>query len=125
MISRSNWAKESRMFRVSRPVEDFHHAGEVQEGSAESVDFVDHHAVDFARLDAGEEPLEGGPLHVAAGESAVVEAIRDAHPPFVSLARDIRLRGFPLGVEAVELLLQPLVCGLAGVDGAADRPVGS
>jgi hypothetical protein len=106
-------------------VEKLHHAGEVQKGPAQTVHLVDHHAVDAARLDAGEEPLEGGPLHVAAGEAAVVEPIRNAHPSLVSLARDIGFRGFPLGVEAVELLLQPLVCGLAGVDGAADRPVGS
>jgi len=106
-------------------VEKLHHAGEVQEGPAQPVDLVNHHAVDVARLDAGEEPLEGGPLHVAAGEAAVVKSVGDAHPSLVSLARDIGFRGFPLCVEAVELLFQPFVCGLACVDGAADGPAGS
>ena len=73
----------------------------------------------------GIEPERLEMFHVASGESAVVKSVVDAHPSLVSLARDIGFRGFPLGVEAVELLFQPLVSGFAGVDGATDRPVGS
>src|SRR5215471_6641062 len=57
----------------------------------------------------------------ATGEATVVEAVGQATPALVPLAGDIGLSGFALGVEAVELLLQPLVGGLPRVDGAAHR----
>jgi hypothetical protein len=63
--------------------------------------------------------LKGWTLHIAAGETAVVVPRRQAGPSLVSLARDIRLGRFPLGIQAVELLLETLVGGLARVDGAA------
>ena len=43
-------------------------------------------------------------------------------PAFVLLADDVGLAGLALGVEGVELLLQPILGGLARVDGAADNP---
>lgn len=81
------------MFRVSRPIElvvlnccvtdtkltwwreELHDAGEVQYRPAETVDLVDHHAVDLSGLDVRAQALKGGPVHVAAGESAVVKAV--------------------------------------------------
>ena len=67
VTSRSNWAKDSRMFRVSRPmelvvlncwvtetketpslIEDFHDLGEVGERARQSVDLIDHDHVDLA-----------------------------------------------------------------------------
>ena len=41
-------------------------------------------------------------------------------PGFEPVVVDERLAGLPLGVKRVELLLQPLLGGLAGLDGAAD-----
>jgi hypothetical protein len=35
-------------------LERLHHAGEVEQGAAQAVHLVDHHAVDFTRLDIGE-----------------------------------------------------------------------
>src|SRR5579875_1813842 len=88
--------------------------------SRQAVHLVDDHAVDLARLDVGQESLERGPLHVAAGKAAVVIAVGQARPALAGLALDERLAGLALGVERVELLLQALFGGLAGVDGAAD-----
>src|SRR5439155_20592809 len=39
-------------------LEGLHEAGEVEKGSAESIDLVDDHAVDLARLDVGLEALQ-------------------------------------------------------------------
>jgi hypothetical protein len=58
VTSRSNWAKESRMFRVEllgdrdegglSLIEGFHDLGEVGERPRQSVHFIDHHHVDLA-----------------------------------------------------------------------------
>src|SRR5262249_53494635 len=82
------------------------------------IDLVDHHDVDPARLDVGHEPLEGRTLQVTPGVTAIVVTIRHQDPPLGLLARDIGLAGLALGVEGVELLLQTLIAGLAGVDRA-------
>ena len=43
--------------------------------------------------------------------------------PLVFLAGDIGLGRFPLGIQAVKLLLEPFVGVLSRVDGAAGGPV--
>ena len=40
-------------------------------------------------------------------------------PAFMALARDEGLAGLALGMERVELLLEPFLGGFAGIDGAA------
>ena len=67
------------------PIEGFHDAGEVQQRPAQAVDLVDHHAVDLSGLDVGHQPLQCRPVHVAAGEAAVVVAVGEALPAFVLL----------------------------------------
>ena len=138
VTSRSNWAKESSTLRVSRPIEvvvlncwvtetnetlmrfeQLDQLGEVGKRPGQAIDLVDHHDVDLAGLDVGQQPLQRRPLHGAAGEAAVVVAALTQSPALVSLAFDVGLAGFALGVERVELLLQALLGGLAGVDRAA------
>ena len=46
-------------------------------------------------------------------------SIADQHPALRALAGNVCLAGLALGVERVELLLQPLLGGLARLDGAA------
>jgi len=104
-------------------VEQLHHAGEIQEGTAEPIHLVDHDAIDLPGLDIGEQALKSGTLHIAAGETAVVVPRRQAGPTLVFLARDIGLGRFPLGIQAVELLFEPFVGGLPRVDGAAGGSV--
>src|SRR5207247_11471720 len=59
------------------------------------------------------------PLHVAAREPAIVVAGLGQRPALVTLAADVGLAAFALRVERVELLFEPLLGGLAGVDGTA------
>jgi hypothetical protein len=98
-----------------------HHAGEVEQRPAQAIDLIDDNAIDLAGFDVGHETLERGPVHVAAGEAAVVVAVGKASPAFAGLAADEGLGRLALGVEAVELLLQLLLRTLACVDGAADQ----
>jgi hypothetical protein len=100
-------------------LERFYDLGEVHQRAAETVDLVDDHAVDIAGLDVGEQPPEGGSLHVPAGEPTVVVSLGQADPALGFLASDVRLRRLTLGVERVELLLEAFVAALARVDGAA------
>ena len=101
-------------------VEDIDDAREVQQRSRQPVHLVDDHAVDPARLHLGHQPPKRGALHAPPGEAAVVVAIGQQDPALVALAGDKRLGRLALSVERVEVLIKPLVRGLAGVHGAAD-----
>src|SRR5262249_42228326 len=50
--------------------------------------------------------------------TAVIEAIRQRSPSFMGLTLYIGLTGFPLGIERIELLLEPLLGRFTGVDRA-------
>ena len=67
-----------------------------------------------------EQPLQPGPLQRAAGKAAVVVGLADQGPSPRALAGDIGLACLALGVQGVELLLEPLLARLAGVDRAAE-----
>ena len=101
-------------------VEDVDDLGKVGKRACQPVDFVDDDDFDLAGLDVGKQPLKGGTLHRPAGETAIVIEIRDCGPARVLLARDEGFAGLTLCIEGVELLLQPLVGGLAGVDCTAN-----
>src|SRR5208337_3045440 len=64
--------------------------------------------------------LQRRALHRPAGIARVIVKLRQNAPALVFLASEIRLAGFALRVEGVELLLEPFLRGFAGVDGAAD-----
>ena len=100
-------------------VEHLDQLGEVGQRAAEAVDLVDHHHIDQPVLDILQQPLQAGPFQRAAREAAVVILIADQHPAFGALAGHERLAGLALGVQAVELLLQPFLGGFARVDRAA------
>ena len=102
------------------PVEDLDELGEVGERAREPVDLVDDDHVDEALLDVGEQPLQPGPLQRGAGDAAVVVGVAHQHPALRLLAGDVGLAGLALGVQRVELLLQPFLAALARVDGAAE-----
>ncbi len=106
-------------------LERLHHPGEIHERPTEAVDLVDHHAVDLAGPDVGHQALERRTIHVAAGEPAVVVAVRQAHPALGLLAGDVCLGAFALRVQRIEVLLEPLLGALARVDRAADRGRGA
>ena len=144
VTSRSNCAKESSTFSVSRPIEEVvlkawvtetketpaaskivDDAGEVGERAGQPIDLVDDHDIDRAGLHIGEQPPQAGAVHRAAGEAAIVVAAGQGGPALVLLAQDVGGAGLALRVERVERLLQPLVGALAGVDRAAALPRGA
>src|SRR6202011_4698458 len=91
--------------------------------AGQAVDLVDDHGIDLPCRDVGEQLLQSGPSHRGAREPAVVITFRQAHPAFVPLARDEGLTGFALRVQRIELLLEPLLGRLAGIDRTADASV--
>src|SRR5690606_14628038 len=91
-------------------------AREVEERAAEAVDLVDDDDVDLARVDVGEQALERGALDVRASEAAVVVALGQRLPALAPHRPDVELGGLALGVEGVEVGLEPLARRLAGVD---------
>ena len=99
-------------------VENVDDLGEVGQRPGQPVNLVDDHHVDLARAHIRQEPLEGRPFHRRARETAVVIHLADKAPSFAFLAGDERLAGFALGVERVEVLFQPLLAALAGIDRA-------
>ena len=101
------------------PVEDFDHLGEVGEVAGQAVDLVDDDYIDLSTGDVGEELLQTGALHAAAGIAAVVVARRHRGPALTRLAHDVGLAGFALRVQAIEALIQTFFRRLPGVDRAA------
>ena len=100
-------------------LEHVHHLGEVGQASGQAVDLVDDHDVHLAGLDVRQQAFEGGAVHVAPGVGGVVVVVGDRNPALGALADDVGVAGIALGIDGVVLLVQPLVGGLACVDGAA------
>ena len=75
----------------------------------QAVHFINDNHVDLAGPHILQEALQCGPVGVAAGEAAVIVFGSQQRPPRVRLASDISLRRIKLGVEGVEVLLEPLV----------------
>jgi hypothetical protein len=103
-------------------IEQLDHLGEVGERAGEAVHLVDHDRIDPVAPDVPEKPLQARPLHGGAREAAIVVGRLDEPPALMALTPDIGLAGLALGLEGVEILLQPLLGGLAGVDGATADP---
>ena len=104
----------------ARTVEHLDELREVHQRPRQPVDLVDHHDVNQPLLDVGEELLQTGPLQRAAGEAAVVVGVADQRPSLRALAGNVGLAGLALGLQRVELLVEPLLGGLAGVDRAPE-----
>src|SRR5712672_704433 len=82
--------------RHSLGVEEFDQPGKIGERAGQPVDLVDDNNVDPAGPDISEQALQRWPLHIAAGESAIVIAGSDQYPALVALAADEGLAGFAL-----------------------------
>src|SRR6516225_2453411 len=101
-------------------IEDLDDLGKIGKRAGQPVDLVDDDDVDPPRRDIGEQTLQGRPIHCRAGEAAVVVTSGQAHPAFVPLAADERFAGFALRLQRIELLIEPLLGGFAGVDRTAN-----
>ena len=66
-----------------------------------------------------EQPLQGRALHGAARDAAIIIVVGDQLPAQADLRGDEGGTGLALGIERVELLVEPFLGRLAGVDRAA------
>jgi len=105
--------------RPSR-IEDLDDLGKIGQRTGQPVDLVDDDRIDATRRDVVKQPLQSRPIRRRAGEPAVVITCTLANPAFVSLTVDESLAGFALRLQGVELLLEPLLGGFAGVDRTAN-----
>jgi hypothetical protein len=70
--------------------------------------------------DVGEQALQSRPIHCRVGESAVAITCTQANPALMPLVGDEGFTGLALRLKRIELLLEPLLRGFAGVDRAAN-----
>ena len=101
------------------PLEDFDQPGEITEAAGQPVNLVHDHDVDLAGLDVGHQPLEAGPIHIAAGEAWIDVVVGHRNPALGALAGDVGQSGILLRIEGIEGLVETLVTGDAAIDGAA------
>ena len=101
-------------------IEQLDQLGKIGERAGQAIDLVDDDDVDLAGADIVQQPLQGRAVGIAAGEAAIVIFGPDQRPAGMGLASDIGLRGIILGIEGVEVLLQPLVGRDPGIDRAAN-----
>lgn len=76
-----------------------HQPSEVEQGSAQSIDFVDQNTIHAMRLYIIEETLQRGTVDIAARETTIVVGVRQRCPPEVALAPDVRLCRLALGLK--------------------------
>ena len=139
VTSRSNWANDNNTLSVSRPIdvvvfellgdgderdvvliEKFDQLGKIGERTGQAIDLVDDDDVDLAGADIVQQTLEGRAVGIATGEAAIVIFGPDQGPAGMGLTADIGLRGIILGIEGVEVVLQPLFGRDPGIDRAAN-----
>ena len=89
-------------------VEQLDQLGEIRERAGQAVDLVDDDNIDPAVPDVGQQPLQGGALGRTAGIAAIIVTGADQGPAVMGLTADIGLRRLVLGVEGVELLVEPV-----------------
>ena len=109
--------------RDAMGVEQLDQLGEVGQGTGQPVDLVDDDDIDPAVPDVRQQSLQRGALGRAAGIAAVVVAGADQGPAVMGLAADIGFCRLMLGIEGVELLVEPVLGRDPGIDRAAD-PLG-
>ena len=114
------WVTETKETPLaSKALDDL---GEIEQRAGQPVDLVDHDDIDLAGADIGKKPLQGRALHCSPGIPAIVIVRGKDIPAFMALAQDEGLASLALGMQGIELLLEPFVGGFAGIDGAAQAP---
>ena len=101
-------------------IEKFDQLGKIGERTGQTIDLIDDDDVDLAGADIIQQTLEGGAVGIATGEAAIIIFGPDQGPAGMGLASDIGLRRITLGIEGVEVLLQPLFGRDPGIDRAAN-----
>jgi hypothetical protein len=110
-------------YERNRPgVKGFNQLGEVGKRASEAIDLVDDHHIDLAGFNIYQQLFfEGGAVEVAAGIRRIVVVLRQHLPAQRRLALDIGLAGISLCIQRIELLLQSMFGGFAGIDGAVQK----
>jgi hypothetical protein len=103
--------------------EQFDQLGEVGERAGQAVDLVDHDNIDPAVPDVRQQPVQRRSLGRTAGIAAIVITGADQGPAVMGLTADVGFRRLVLGVEGVELLVEPVLGRDPGIDRTAD-PLG-
>src|SRR5258706_6692377 len=100
-------------------LEGLHQLEKIQHRARKTIDFVNDHDIDAAGLNVGYETFKGRAVERGAGHAAVIITVGDLNPTFPALAGGLGLAGLPLGVQRVELHLEAILAGFAGIDRAA------
>jgi hypothetical protein len=104
--------------RYALRVEDLDDLGEISQRSRQPIDLVDDDHVDLASANVVQQPLQRRSIHRASGIGSIIVECGESGPTFMLLACDVGLAGFTLRIERIECLLEALLRGFAGVDGA-------
>src|SRR2546421_6864942 len=102
-------------------IEQFDQFGEVRQGSRQTIDLVDDDDIYLPGAGVVQQSLQVGAVGRSAGVSAIVIARADQGPSSMGLTLYVCRGRIVLGIQRVELLIEPLVGGDPGVDGTADR----
>ena len=90
----------------------------------QAVELVDHDDIHLALTDAREKRLKCRTFNRPARETSIIIVGLDELPAFVGLALDLGLCRLVLGIERVEVLVELVIGGLPGIDGATkDLPL--
>jgi hypothetical protein len=98
-------------------VEQLHQLGKIRQGAGEPIDLADDNNIHLPRPDVGEQALQIGTVEGTSGDPAIVIAIGQKPSALVQLTLYICLAGLPLGVEGIELQIQIMFGGFAGILG--------
>src|SRR5271154_3307139 len=138
VTSRSNWAKDRSTLSVSRPMEvvvlncwvtetnDTPWASNSSTSLAKSaserqaVDLVDDNNVELSRADIVKQSLQVGTVGGPTGVSAIIISRSNQGPAGMGLTFDISRGRFVLGIQRIELLVESVFGGDAGVDRATN-----
>ena len=101
-------------------VEQFHQLCEIRQRPGQPINLVDHHDVDPAGPEIGQQALQGGSIEGGTRKAAVIIVVRDQTPALMGLALDVGLAGLPLGIERVEFEVEVMLGRFASIDRAAE-----
>src|SRR5271168_1433831 len=106
-------------------VEEFHQLGKVGKRPGEPVDLIDDDDVDLPGSHIVKQYLKGRALQGCSGQAPIIIPAADEPPAFVGLTLYVGFAGLALGVERVELEVEIMFGGFAGIDCAPGALPGS
>src|SRR5947209_5591129 len=105
-------------------IEQLNQLGEIRQRPRQAVDLVDNDDGDLSGADIVQQLLKVRPVGGPAGVPAIVIAGTDQGPAGMGLALYVCRSSIILGVQRVELLVEPMIGRDPGIDRAADTLYG-